>query len=325
MLNLQYAVWRKETGDAGGKAKNDAFDIAYGMGFEASYRPSSFRIMRIIQQYLSMNRFDSADNVFVQYPAVDPRMMQSLFKHLKRTTNSIALVHDMRMIQGVGRATKYDEIDYLNHFSHVIAHNKQMAGYLMKNGYNGDLVLLNLFDYLHDVRKPIQNPNHDGSVAYAGNLCKSKFIHKLNQINGVHFLLYGNYGNEQPLDNINVQYMGMLPSNEIVYKLKGDYGLVWDGNSTDSCSGANGEYLRYNSPHKLSLYIAAGKPVITWRMAAIADFIIKNDIGLVIDSLSELSSLDLVTNYSRQRANLMEIKRKIAQGGYLSTAISRCL
>ena len=33
---------------------------------------------------------------------------------------------------------------------------------------------------------------------------------------------------------------------------------MWDGPSPDTCAGVYGAYLRYNNPHKTSLYLAAG-------------------------------------------------------------------
>lgn len=45
---------------------------------------------------------------------------------------------------------------------------------------------------------------------------------------------------------------------------------VWDGDSVDTCAGNTGAYLRYNNPHKTSLYLACGMPVIVWKEAAIA-------------------------------------------------------
>lgn len=70
--------------------------------------------------------------------------------------------------------------------------------------------------------------------------------------------------------------------------IHGGWGLVWDGDSITTCDGVLGDYLRYNLPHKLSLYIAAGLPVIVWSQSAVADWVKENHLGLVVDSLEEL-------------------------------------
>ena len=49
-----------------------------------------------------------------------------------------------------------------------------------------------------------------------------------------------------------------------------------------------GNYLRYNSPHKLSLYIAAGMPVIVWKNSALSEYIEQKNIGITVNSLLEL-------------------------------------
>ena len=44
MRKLQYSVYKQETGSAGGKAKNDAFDILLANGFA---RPINRRIREV--------------------------------------------------------------------------------------------------------------------------------------------------------------------------------------------------------------------------------------------------------------------------------------
>lgn len=325
MDNIQYAVWKKETNNAGGKAKNDAYDIAEKLGFQASYKPSETRIIRVLQQYMSMRKFDSANVVFMQYPAVDFRILPSFLKHIRNKKATIALIHDLRSIQGSGEEENVEEIPLLNNFEYIIAHNQHMADYLIEKGCTSHIINLELFDYLHDASRLIQEPKGDGSIAFAGNLVKSTFINELLQVKNVKFVLYGNKGDKNFAGIKNVEYKGSLPSEEIVYKLEGDYGLVWDGDSVHTCSGKHGEYLRYNNPHKLSLYIAAGKPVITWKKAAIADFVTEHKIGIVVEDLRELSINDLTRNYGEMRSNVIRIKDKVANGYYLEKAISECL
>ena len=324
MKKIQYSVWKKETNDAGGKAKNDAFDIALRLGFWPSYYPSEKRPVRVLQQLISMRRFNKADVVFVQYPAVDFKLLRLFVNHLKPMQNSIALIHDLRTLQGNGKDEEAEEIYYLNHFKYIIAHNKAMADFLVSNGCTAHVVCLDLFDYLHDVNIPIQPAKGDKSVTFAGNLRKSTFIKDLKDIRRTNFILYGNKGETDFSKAKNVEYKGTLPSEEIVYKIEGDYGLVWDGETIESCLGKRGEYLRYNNPHKLSLYIAAGKPVITWSQSAIADFVLNNEIGIVVDTLKDLENIDLGYNYAQMRNNVLQIKMAVGAGEYLEKALNRC-
>ena len=323
MRKIQYSVWRKETGNAGGKAKNDAFDIAIKKGYEESYKPSSIRTFRVIQQYFSLNKFHKSDIVFVQYPAVKPEFLFRLSKHLDTNTRKIVLIHDLRSLQGVDIKDKKYEINILNLFDVVISHNKMMTDFLVNNGFSGKVIELELFDYLHDYSIDVVNPNGDKTIVFAGNLSKSKFINDLKSVQSSQFILYGNGINAQTDLSQNIIYKGVLPSDKIVYELNGDFGLVWDGESIDTCSGIAGEYLRYNNPHKMSLYIAAGKPIIIWRQAAAAKFVIDNKIGIAVDSLQDINEAIHGSDYNELRSNTLLVKEKIARGYYLAKAIEQ--
>lgn len=110
--------------------------------------------------------------------------------------------------------------------------------------------------------------------------------------------------------------------------LKGEFGLIWDGEDINTCSGLNGNYMRYNNPHKLSLYIASGIPVITWKEAAIADFIIKNDIGICVESLSEIDEkLDRLSleRYNEILHNVYKVQEKVVNGCMIKNAIREAI
>lgn len=51
-----------------------------------------------------------------------------------------------------------------------------------------------------------------------------------------------------------------------------------------------GKYLRYNSSHKAALYLSLGIPVILWSQSALKDYVLDNNLGIVVDSLEELAN-----------------------------------
>ena len=53
----------------------------------------------------------------------------------------------------------------------------------------------------------------------------------------------------------NCTYKGKFSPENISF-IEGNWGLVWDGDQLETCHGKLGEYLRINSSHKISLYIA---------------------------------------------------------------------
>ena len=81
--------------------------------------------------------------------------------------------------------------------------------------------------------------------------------------------------------------------------------------------------MRYNTPHKISLYLSSGIPVIVWKEAAIAEFIANNNVGITISSLDELDKvLDTVTvtDYKVLRENCIKVAKKLRRGNYLLSA-----
>ena len=324
MKKIQYSVYKRDTGNAGGKAKNDAFDILLRMGFKPSYKPSNFRAIRVIQQYFSLSKFNKKACVIIQYPAIHHKIMRKVVNIIDKAYYSVALIHDIESIQGTSDNLSC-EIELLNHFNSLIVHNDKMRDFLVDNGCKCRMICLNIFDYLHDNSAPIMSYKKDRTIAFAGNLTKSKFLSQLKAVDSCIFNIYGGGADDDVLKQPNIKYMGLLPADEIVYKLEGDYGLVWDGDSVDECSGTAGGYLKYNNPHKMSLYLASGKPVIVWSKSAVAKFVADNGVGITVNSLNDLNNIDLNSRYEVMRANVQEIKKKLGEGYYLKTAINSVL
>ena len=112
--------------------------------------------------------------------------------------------------------------------------------------------------------------------------------HPLNNITnhpiGVPLFCYGRKNIDFSGDLI---YKGFFHSDN-VSKIEGSWGLVWDGDSEETCNGVYGEYLKMNSPHKLSLYIVARLPLIVWKESGLTDYVLKRNLGIAINSLREL-------------------------------------
>ena len=121
-------------------------------------------------------------------------------------------------------------------------------------------------------------------------------------------------------------YKGVFPTNEVPFHISGSFGLVWDGDSTESCKGSLGEYLKYNNPHKASLYLASGTPILIWSQAALASFVKENRVGFLIDKLEDIEEiLNSITEeqYNELLQNIKPIQQKITKGEYLKDAINK--
>jgi hypothetical protein len=188
---------------------------------------------------------------------------------------------------------------------------------------------LDVFDYLYagDVADyPNQCILDFPSVAFAGNLSKSNFIGKLIDSNtNVRLKLYGPREDNR-LYNKNVEYVGNFTPDEIPGKMQADYGLVWDGDGIVGCTGSLGEYTKINNPHKLSLYLAAGMPVIVWEQAAVADFVRKNNVGLAvdrIDNLAERLCRVSIQQYESMKNCVQMIRNDIVSGNNLKRVLQQ--
>ncbi|MCD5452082.1 glycosyl transferase [Lactobacillus delbrueckii] len=278
------------------------------------------------------SKIEENATVLFQSPWYDynaPKAKYDFFKKLKAEKNAkfIFVIHDVNELRP--NPSKYDIAEFnlvLEFGDRIIVHNTIMRDYMIKRGVDKEkLVVLQIFDYLVD-NKEIENASFSRSVTIAGNLDveKTAYLGKLGKVKSK-FVLYGpNFTQES---SSNLDYRGLIPSNEIPEKLHEGFGLIWDGPSIDTCAGM-GAYLRYNNPHKLSLYIASGLPVVIWDQAAEATFVKENGLGLTISSLYDLpKALENVTeeDYDVMATKAREIGVKLRSGNYMSTALRKSL
>lgn len=261
--------------------------------------------------------------VFFQYPQ---HKLGWKFKIAKLKKNkTIVLIHDLNYI----RYHRKKDLKYLYEADFLICHNKKMKEWLLERKIKepDKIVCLEIFDYLSLEDKVQENllPKYFSKnirVAFAGNLTKSNFLNRIS-FEKITLKLFGIGGNDIKLGK-GVSYAGCYPPEELHKHLDSHFGLIWDGDSDDKIDGILGEYLRYISPHKLSMYISCGLPVIVWEESAVADFVKENKIGISINSLKELESkLIALTEeeYLIMKNNLIPLREKVLNGYFLTKAL----
>ena len=264
----------------------------------------------------------------IQLPLVDTTgSIKELYKiKEKKHIKIIAVVHDIDMLRGDTEEYHKEQYKITKAIADVwIVHNDRMIQKLSGMGFPREkMVSLGIFDYLAELEQEIL---YDDGIIIAGNLDrqKSAYIYKLNQIGQLQFNLFGTNYITPEIDD-NMHYYGAFMPDDLLANLRGRYGLVWDGDSIETCSGAKGEYLRYNNPHKLSLYLAVGLPVIIWSEAAEADFVLQENVGIVVDSLKELpNKLAEIGDirYNEMKACARRIRRRLRNGDFLLDAINQ--
>ena len=273
--------------------------------------------------------FAKGKDVIYQYPSCFNVIMNFFIRNSIPKNRSYLLIHDINSLRKENFVGLSEEIKVLNSAKVIISHNEQMTDILRQNGLKTKVVNLEIFDYLLSNKAPVNNEGLTRSVIFAGNIEKSLFLknEKLDDL-GLTFYLFGpNYEASCFLNTMSINYIGCYPPEELAYKLKGSFGLIWDGDSLDSCSGPNGKYMMYNNPHKLSLYIAAQKPVIVWKYSAAANIVKKYDIGLIVNNLYEIETqISQLTDdrYKELKENVSLLQRKITTGFFSNRAFAKC-
>ena len=191
---------------------------------------------------------------FSQFPV--ERKWGYLFFYNLKNIKIVSIIHDLDGIRYKDENILNKEIKYLKKSKYIVSHNFKISEILIKNGIEKNKIKnLNIFDYILDKNNREINKIKTSDICFAGNLEKSLFIYKLKVLKNIKFDIFGiNYQKENNQGDFN--YCGAFPPDEIHKKLSGKYGLIWDGDSLEECNGAFGEYLKYNNPHKFSLYIA---------------------------------------------------------------------
>ncbi len=319
---------------AGNKAKTDNEDTLSEMGAVNLGLHRSVNNSKIIAFFLDLIGIIRAcillqkgDVLFLQYP------VKKYFSFLCNVTRlkgakTVSLIHDL----GSFRRKKLSiekEISRLSHSDYIIASNENMKGWLQEHGLQKPIGALGLFDYRSvSFNQNSSNLPSTASVVYAGALSmrKNSFLVRLTQsLQTWNLMIVGNKDGLQGLqDNPHISYRGFLPSEDFIAHIDASFGLVWDGDSPDTCSGDYGNYLRWNSPHKVSFNLRAGLPVIIWKEAAVAPIIEKEGVGFAINSLKELNNI--LSHLSQEKYAMMKQKaqqmaKKLNQGYYLRNAL----
>ena len=333
MNNYLLSVYDKTEYNAGPKAKRDISKILSeklnfkNIEFYFSLNNTiSSKINKI--KYLNWDiprklKNKKIDNIFIQYPIYSTVVTEKILSLLDSHVKVYYIIHDLESLRLFKNDANYlvEEINRLNKADGLVSHNSTMTKWLRENGVKTKISNLEIFDYLTENVAPESN-SYEKTLCYAGNLQKSDFL--VNEFYPID--VYGpNPKKEYPN---TVSYKGVFAPEELPKHLKESFGLIWDGNRIDECNGVYGEYMKYNNPHKVSLYLSSGLPVIIWEKAALAGFVSKHQAGIVVESLAQLQDkLGSLTEeeYLNLRYNAQLVSEKLKKGHYVVEAVSNLI
>lgn len=332
--------------NAGNKARNDVESIVRSQGFEPLFLSvDNWYNMSIIKAQIhkaksfrkSLNRLNKGDELLIQFPMLHHSFFTTSLvkKARKRGVKIYFIIHDLDALRFMnGQAVplkhrirmKIQESGLLGAADGIIAHNPVMKSVLVDKGIDADkIVSLGIFDYLIPNFQENNGLTKDQPIIVAGNLAQEKACYLYTLPKAPDYNLYG-VGFDESRALENETYFGSFLPDELPAALEGGFGLVWDGDSAETCSGVFGEYLRYNNSHKASLYLASGFPLVVWEESALSTFVLDNHCGIAVGSLSELAEkIKSLSDeeYQQLVSCSQKIGKNIRAGYYLKTALKK--
>ena len=332
--------------NAGSKARNDVEAILISEGYEGLelkvenwYKMNFFKAQQ--HKYRAtksvFDQLGSGDELVIQFPIIHHTFFIShLIKQAqKRGAKFYLLIHDVETLRyAAGSNVKwrhrlrnyFQEKKALMAVDGIIVHNDIMKNVLGGQGFPSDkMVSLEIFDYLIPDFQEKSLPQKDQPIIVAGNLnpTKSGYLYDLPEQPA--YNLYG-VGYDESRALKNTTYFGSFMPDDLPAALQGSFGLVWDGDSSETCQGSYGNYLRFNNSHKASLYLASGFPLVVWKESALAHFILEKSCGIAVTSLHDLEAV-LQNLSEKEYADLSENARRIGkdlrEGYYLRSALRK--
>lgn len=260
--------------------------------------------------------------VYIQYPAYSAVVMDHALKILRKRSSAkiVLLVHDVESLRMSADHPEFltAEIHRFNSVDGLIVHNQAMADWLSNHGVTVPMSQLQLFDYINPQR--LITDATSSNICFAGNLRKAQFL------NDVPFkqVQVDVFGDGLTLTNSQLIDHRSKSPDELPKYLTDRFGLIWDGNSADTCSGEYGEYLKYNSPHKASLYLSSGLPVIVWSQSALAPVVESLSVGFAVDSLADIEPmLNKLSDseYLDMKHAALDTAKKLRSGQMIESAV----
>lgn len=315
------------SGGAATKAPRDVETLAEKSGYEKIlisdnvYKNVIFRSLNIIWCLIHVAfNLKRHTKVIFQYPAVSPYLMP-IFLPFFKNCHLILIIHDINSIRTSGKLSRLEQF-CMSFFDDIIVHSDMMKNCLKAKLPKSKYHILNYFPYLaepEDVKR-----KYGLDVTFAGNLYKSpSIIEYFDHIKDIRLLLYVKKRDYVEFNERTI-YKGLF-SPDSIKGIEGNWGLMWDGDSINTCEGNIGLYTKMNAPHKVSLYTVAKLPIIIWEGAAAADLVRKERIGITISSLMQIEpTLLAITEeqYNEYSNNIAKFSQKVCSGENLLRILS---
>lgn len=267
-----------------GKVREDMTLIAARLGYE-----------KLEESVALETKADVNDIILFAYPSRKGSEAndQKLIKHFKKNGARVIIVTlNVDYLRYENVETKV-VIDTFNAADVLITLSRKMQLRLTTDGVTTPMILLELHDYL--AAGAARRPLFEKRLVFAGSPYKAEYLQNWTNVTPVDVFARPEAINEEGLPDNNVTYVGYLHPDHIAKVLNYGFGLAFD---EDSATGNFAEYQTMNLSHKISMFLAAGIPLIVNAKAASAPIIEAAHAGVLIGSLDEID--DVMNNMSEQ-------------------------
>lgn len=324
--------WQDSAHNTGGvKAKKDAEFFLNEEGFISIKIPvgKMQKLLYIMFKLPFILMKIKSGVIVVQFPTGTWTVLELITRCIKKLSGVklVYIIHDIETLrywsESDNNRKKEIELRLLKRADGIISLNTKMTEWLRSKGVKAPIENMCIWDY--DNPKSVRKiGEYNKTVGLAGNLAKVKFLQKMPS--NINIYIYGpNKESDYPS---NVKYVGNFSPDLLPLKFKESFGLVWDGDEINTCSGPLGNYLKYNNPHKLSMYLSSGIPVVIWAKAATAEFVKNARVGILIDDLNNLNTkLNNISEdeYKIMCSNAVNLSKKMRKGYFLKTALQNLI
>lgn len=207
----------------------------------------------------------------------------------RRNIRLVIFIHDVitMMFKGVPEEALVELVEIYNMADLVILPSERMLSFLQEKGLKVKKVLIqSMWDL--PFTEEVRTPGFRRQVFFSGQPGRFRSLMSWNQAVPLHWFTNG----ELETSGRNIQLGGWKNTVELLTEyMEGGFGLVWE-------QSERSEYYRYNQPHKLSTYLAAGIPVIMQKGLVHEQTVLDQGLGFIVNSFGEAA--DIVENISEE-------------------------
>ncbi|MCK8606209.1 beta-1,6-galactofuranosyltransferase [Leuconostoc citreum] len=265
------------------------------------------------------------DLVVVQFPMwMHLNFQAEFFDSIKNieSVRMISLIQDIPTWMFT-KGNDYDRdndfwLNQLKKFDLIVVANEKMANKLREDGVIVPMVTMGIWDYIY--QGPRKDKLFKKKLYYVGG----RDIVDIDYTCSTPLHFYNKNTEKKVLDCGSVTWNGRKPSDEIVAEIDGGFGIVVSDNIKEKSNMNFVYYNQFNNPTKLSLYLAAGIPLIVSSKTPHAAFVKEHGIGLVVDDLNDIDQMlatMIALDYQKLINRVIPWQKAVCEGYFVKRAL----